>query len=619
MNKWSSHSKTLFVIIMTLFGYTTLFGQNRVITHYYGIDSSLIQDQITVDENNIAQGEYTAYYPNQKVQRKGQYKNNQHDGTWEFFYQNGQLKQQGEFLEGTPNGKWSYYYENGQPRMSGNLLQNQKSGHWKHYYENGLVKSEGSYEKGKKEGQWTYYHEDGSYKAEGVFKGDNGIYIEYYDNENVKMSGKIHNGKSTGEWKYYHRNGNLKGVGKEINGLKEGEWNFYYESGELQSTGNFKNGKSTGEWKYYHKNGKVEAQGQQNGTKRDGYWTMFFPSGEKKAVANYALDSNGTYDEYYESGKIKVTGQFKNGEHDGIWKYYYEDNSKEGICNYTDGEGIHKTYHPNGNIREEGVMVNGERVGNWKLYNEEGTHVGYYQTDEEYHGTYAKKFEMIEDTVRPRRDTLSASSHSVKSKNQIKPRKIDDVYNGKRSPIIVSTNPFGVFFDQIPLSVEFYNPNPKRFSTQIDVAYVREPFFSNFYADSAHVYGNGFYGGFRLKNYKDNKRAKGKAYFAHDARLNMIWHSSQFINNDNSTVIINMQETRYEYSGLFGIRYLQYPRRRQISRQFSAEFFLGLGLSFRQINKSWENNPDYDGRFSVIDQTPFNIPIRLGFSFGYVF
>ena len=73
-------------------------------------------------------------------------------------YINDQISSVQQYLNGKDYGKWRFYYPNGKVETKGQFNQfGQRSGKWKYYHQNGNLKQISIYSNGERSGKWTVY------------------------------------------------------------------------------------------------------------------------------------------------------------------------------------------------------------------------------------------------------------------------------------------------------------------------------------------------------------------------------------------------------------------------------------------------------------------------------
>ena len=160
-------------------------------------------------------------------------------GEWTYWYRNGQIRKKGTFTEGTETGSWKYWYDNGVPRKEGDYNdRGEKVGLWNYWYDNGLKDEEGSYQDGLPDGHWEFHYNQVK--------------------NSLQKEGDYIKGREDGFWVHRYKNGLKKKEGSYIKGLETGPWKYWYETGEIKSEGSYSNGLESGGWVYWDRTGEGE-------------------------------------------------------------------------------------------------------------------------------------------------------------------------------------------------------------------------------------------------------------------------------------------------------------------------------------------------------------------------
>jgi antitoxin component YwqK of YwqJK toxin-antitoxin module len=596
-----------FIFILLFFSSFQLLAQHRKVQTWYDSLHTIPKEiyYVTIKSPHHIDSLYTSYFQNGKIKSTGIYQKGKPSGLWEYFYENGNPKMSGEIKDNENVGIWSYYYENGKINMMGEVHRGLREGEWKYYYENGNLKSSGTFKKDEKEGSWNYYYEDNTYKAHADFIRDKGKYTEFYSNGEIKSQGEILDGKSNGNWKYFYEEGGLQAEGNEKAGVKDGHWKFYHKNDSLASEGNFVNGKAEGDWKYYHDNGTLSAEGNQKEGEKDGYWKLYYKSGLFKAEGNFK-GGDGPYKEYYESGKLKIEGYVKKDKNEGAWKYYYEDGKPEGECFFTNGKGHYTGLYPNGTKKMEGLLDNGNKVGVWKLYKEDGTLAGYYKTYYENDVAVFKPIEDDKDKIKLDSTKKNPAFKAPRKKGRNFTAKINEYQN-----FILGANPAAIINRRAPVYLEYYFQ--ERLGYEANFTFYRNPFFKSAAGLPVNTESiSGFSVYLKQKLYNKDKD-NGMIYYAQEARFTLnnyqVLRDSMGITNRLSAT-----ERKYEFSLLIGDRLIKNPR----EKGWTLDIFFGIGVGFREISRAYQKNPKLDAFLPSLHDKRITIPVRFGFSVGYL-
>lgn len=589
------------------------------VVKYYDAAQRIKQEDFWVKKSKgkiLRDSSYVSYYQNGKIKSIGQFRDNKPSGNWKYYYEQGVLKASGAFVVGLNQGEWTYFYENGNISTKGWYERGIKEGEWKYYYESTplLVKAEGNYVQDKREGIWKYYDESGVFKAQSDLSKDKGVYTEFYPSGIKKSEGMLVDGKSEGVWKYYHDNATLLGEGEEREGLKEGAWTFYNKEGKLTSKGVYQKGKQVGVWNYYHDNGNIASTGEYADNMKEGEWTTYNPAGKKIGEGNFK-SGKGVYKEFYESGKLKIEGPVENDKNEGQWNYYYETGEQEGTCFYKQGKGKYLGYYKDGTRKMEGLLENGYKTGVWRLYKPNGELAGLYKT---YYDKDAPVFEpIVEDSTNvPRKDSVKPIVMPQLKIPKKKSRYFTPRVNEFKA-YIVGGNPVALLRNSLPISIEMYYQ--ERMGYELGGIYVSKPMFkSHSNTKLGELYYRGFQVYLRQKFYQKDQDY-GMLYFAHELRYTNTTYSNVIMDTlfiPNQETRLELREQTVEYSILVGDRIIKDTRK----KGFTLDVFIGLGIGYRFQNKDWpEENKQYKNSFSGVNSSTIKVPIRLGFTIGYVF
>ncbi len=369
-------------------------------------------------ENDLPDGDFTAFYPDGVVMRRGSFSKGLKHGSWEDFYSDGKKRSTQEFVLDKEHGSFHVWFEaiaDADP----------------------ILKLEGSFANGEKEGLWTTWYPDGSLESKVSFRfgAEDGEYKEWWpkfeenegDEVQMRTQGQFILGKKHGEWKIWHANGLLKSRGIFVHGVQDGpveEWHEYLIEGEpsLKLNGSYKNGKQHGKWNAYFPDGKLEIsqmyeEGMLQGFVKQYYATAvlkseaFFDKGEQEGEANlyypnsklksktffFKNRKHGPFSFYNSDGEVGTTGAYHLGIPVGPWEWYekdgksimastvfekgkgtmyefYPNERKKMEAEYLDGRGHgqQKRWYDTGSLRSEATFYHGLIHGTYKEYHESG-------------------------------------------------------------------------------------------------------------------------------------------------------------------------------------------------------------------------------------------------------
>lgn len=459
-------------------------------------------------------------------------------------------------------------------------------------------------------GIWNYFYENqqggfGALKAQAFYEDGNGTYKEFYPNGDLKAEGLYVDGRSQGLWTFYHSNGNVEAKGEYDEGLRKGEWAFFHPNGSKAAQGLYKEGIREGNWLFFHENGNLSSQGVMHEGQKDGYWRLFNRLGEFKGEGNF-VKGEGEYKEFYENGKIKTVGAIKDDMNEGEWRYYYENGRLEGKADFINGRGYYTGYYPNGTINMEGEIANGQRIGIWKMYKENGDLSGFYKV---YYENEKPVYKIINKNNSPERESAEKPEFRFKVKRF---RNFEPQVNEFKA-LIVATNPLALFKGSLPVSLEYYIQ--ERLGYDLQLTYIRTPFFSNYEAlNAGDEFAHGFSFALKQKFYQPEDKL-GMFYYGHEVRVSPLQHYHQTglpALGDNG--MVGLQELKLEYSVIFGNRLTRDAGR----SGFTVDVFLGMGAGYRLVSRNYkqEDMPN-QSLFTNFNTSGITVPIRFGFNMGY--
>ncbi len=89
----------------------------KVVEEAYPDNSPKVEKYYIEKESSKELVKEIRYYPNNKIQMEGKYKNNKRNGDWIYYFENGTIWCEGSFLDGVDHGQRIVYYENGQKAL----------------------------------------------------------------------------------------------------------------------------------------------------------------------------------------------------------------------------------------------------------------------------------------------------------------------------------------------------------------------------------------------------------------------------------------------------------------------------------------------------------------------
>lgn len=102
-----------------------------------GSPKAIIEYKVTGDRKEVEKE--TKYYPGNKLQVSGGYKEGKRDGYWVYYYKNGNKWSEGYFKNGKNDGKRTTYFSNGQIRYEAFYKEDKRVGQWRFFDEYGTL------------------------------------------------------------------------------------------------------------------------------------------------------------------------------------------------------------------------------------------------------------------------------------------------------------------------------------------------------------------------------------------------------------------------------------------------------------------------------------------------
>ncbi len=196
------------------------------------------------DENGLRTGKWRLYDPILNYYYgEGYYKTGKKNGKWVYFYPDKKIEQKGEYIAGIPEKKWIWYYQNGNIKREEFFVNGKLEGEYVEYNIKSDIILKGEYFDDAKQGEW--YYNVGNITKKGSYDLNNKIghwkHI-YNDTENLSFEGNFVNGDPDGTHKfYYNHNNNIRMLGTYRMGSKHSHWRKYNEDGSLFITHTYEN------------------------------------------------------------------------------------------------------------------------------------------------------------------------------------------------------------------------------------------------------------------------------------------------------------------------------------------------------------------------------------------
>jgi antitoxin component YwqK of YwqJK toxin-antitoxin module len=110
------------------------------------VASSILEYDVV---DGVKNGRFNVYADGfERLMISGAVRNNMNQGEWIYYYPNGKIESKGEFNKDVITGKWTWYYENGTIKEEGYYINGEREGKWIAYKEDGIIQSQVTFRKG---------------------------------------------------------------------------------------------------------------------------------------------------------------------------------------------------------------------------------------------------------------------------------------------------------------------------------------------------------------------------------------------------------------------------------------------------------------------------------------
>jgi len=367
-------------------------------------------DIISLDFNEIEDGEHIIYFDKKNQKIKENYLNNKLNGDWIIYYESGRILIKRFYIHGILDSSKQTlkFYESGnlmeeynETINNGNII---KSGIFNSFYENGVNRESGYYYNDKKNGDWISHYETGEilYKINyDSLKNLNPINFYYKSGELFYTCYVKNSFDYYGEYISYYKTGEIMEKGQYDSNLKDGLWTSYYDSGEILSQINYVDG--NGIYSKFFITGEIQESGYFKNNMKEGSWINYYKNGNKKHIYKYKNDkidineislhydeegflaveklvkelgdlliNDGKYFSYYKNGSIKESGVYVDNFKEGLWREFYDNGNIKSEVDFSNGNGSFKSYYITGELLIKGKYINNKKNGKWEEFNIEG-------------------------------------------------------------------------------------------------------------------------------------------------------------------------------------------------------------------------------------------------------
>lgn len=171
-------------------------------------------------------------------------------GCWRKKDADGALIYTGRFVNNIPQGEFRHFYPDNKLRMVMQYSPDGKQAQAVSYHPNGIKMAEGLYTDTKKEGPWKYYNDKGNLVSEENYaKGiPSGEWITWFESGSVLERTTYVNGTREGECLTLFQDGTVEKRVIYVKGKLNGPAGFFYPDGRVMVKGAYKNDQKEGKW-----------------------------------------------------------------------------------------------------------------------------------------------------------------------------------------------------------------------------------------------------------------------------------------------------------------------------------------------------------------------------------
>ncbi|CAN5465701.1 hypothetical protein BH11BAC3_BH11BAC3_24720 [soil metagenome] len=239
-------------------------------------------------KNGVLDSNYTAWYPNGKLQLEGKYINGDKAGEWKYYYYNGQVSDIEHYVDGELEGLDTQLDELGEKDKVTMYKGGKLNGESRYYGDNGQLILVFYNKENEIEG-YSYEDKNGKLLPMIQLAKGNGVVDTYYKNGTKSAHMEFSAGVVIGDRLMYYSNGKEMVVGARVNGYEHGSKKIYYVSGKIMKEENYYYGEKHGLFKYYNENGSLISE------------------------LNYNLGTLDGICKYYTAGKLTQTYTYIDG------------------------------------------------------------------------------------------------------------------------------------------------------------------------------------------------------------------------------------------------------------------------------------------------------------------
>jgi antitoxin component YwqK of YwqJK toxin-antitoxin module len=202
------------------------------------ISQGLTEERNKIDENGLKQGYWESFYPNGKIQYRGDFKDNRPVGLFVRYFPSGNKMAEMNFCDEGRRSMAEIYHESGVIAARGIYIDEKKDSVWSYFTgTDARLTSTETYVNGLKQGLSATWYPNGKHAETFWYENDlrNGPWNQFYDSGRLKVRSAFKDGQREGEFIFYTNEGRIEIKGNYRNNQMHGDWSFFDGSGQLMS------------------------------------------------------------------------------------------------------------------------------------------------------------------------------------------------------------------------------------------------------------------------------------------------------------------------------------------------------------------------------------------------
>jgi len=327
---------------------------------YYNEDGSIMR-KINLVNDKVKDGKYTILFPNGKVDKEMEFKDQALNGPYTAYFEDGKLRESYTMREGKAEGVYTAYYNNGNLKTKYTIKNGKKEGNYTDYYENGVAHLRREMAGDKLNGAFEYLDKQGNAYGIVQLKNDKGISAQFKDKEGKVVYEKTDK-QGLNPYEVYNASGiKITSLPQDEDGKITGKASYFFDFGVLREETNFKKDVMHGLSTNYAKNGKVSVERNYVEGMTDGYYKAFGSRGQVQAEGWFKEDKMvGVWHHNYSNGQVQRSYFMFNEKMNGPEKNYSLNGKLELINHYDNGVLVGFTqYDSTGKVIKEQELSKG--------------------------------------------------------------------------------------------------------------------------------------------------------------------------------------------------------------------------------------------------------------------